>query len=152
MLRLFFNRASPIVSILELLGLTGMITAIVSWFQDPSWNIKVLLFGIMLFFYLFIRICYLIRWYPDQGRDIGIEVHFKKCLVPTSYIITVMMLGFLPSWETPFLVLANLLLSIIVFVNGIIIGFHFKDKETLPINALSLKGYNDIPHPKEYRP
>ena len=151
-LKLFFDRSSFIVKLMEILGLIGIAIAIVRWSQNPHLDTPVILFIIMGVLYIFIRTCYLIRWYPRQGRDIGIEVHFKKSLVPTSYILFFTMLSFLTGLEIIFLILAVVMFSIVAFVNGILIGFHLKDRETMPINALSLKKYDEIPHPRKYSP
>ena len=150
MLKLLFGRSSHLVQLLELGGLFGMALMLVRWFQEPLWNATVVLFLTFTLLYLFIRLCYLIHWYPGEGRDIGIEVHLKKSLVPTSYILPVVILSFVIGGEVFFLILGTLMLAIIAFVNILMIGFHFKDDASLPINSLSLKRYDEIPHPKEY--
>jgi hypothetical protein len=152
MLKLLFGRSSVLVTIMDLLGLTGLATTIVVWSQNPYWNFTVILFTIFCVLHFFIRVCYLIHWYPQEGRDIGIEVHFKRCLVPANYLVPVVLLSFLVGWEIFFLIIGNIFFTLVTLVNIFMIGFYFKDKSNFPVNSLSLKPYDQIAHPQEYTP
>ncbi len=120
-------------------------------------------FGFYLFLltiYLFIRICDAIPWYPKQetpsgysNRQVGIRVHFQKAIVPTSYVLFITSTVCLTtggasateSWWTPLqfatVILADLCLLLVASVNGILIWFHLRDKEQMPVNYFSLNKY-----------
>ena len=107
-------------------------------------------FLFLLATYLFVRICALIRWYPKEERPaegpkrIGIEIHFIKALVPTSYILAItstFCLLDIPYLTTGIVIFADLLMLIVAPVNGIQIYFHLKDKDPFPINYFSLNKY-----------
>ncbi|MDO8462525.1 MAG: hypothetical protein Q7S98_06710 [Deltaproteobacteria bacterium] len=138
MLRFFFGRSSRFVGFLEMAGLVQslILLQLIHWQEGLElWEG----FFLLLFAqYLFIRVCDLIAWYPRQGRGIGIEVHFKKALVPTSYILALSLFIVLAGFHLPILIVANLLTAVIATVNGILIWFYFYDKEELPVNYFSL--------------
>ena len=97
-----------------------------------------LLFCIMLLLYIFIRLCATRRWYPSEApRYSGIELHFKKALVPTGYILAICgLLGLIFS-PTPFLIIEIVLLTLIGHVNVILIHLRRKDNDPTPVNAFS---------------
>lgn len=167
MTRFFFNRHSKIVGLLELAGV--VLAALVLW-RDWGWfDLRFCLFLLMLSCYLIIRICDWIPWYSKSQRviggtidktesccsspkrlDIGIEVHFKKALVPTSYILFLasLMIYLEVSYISMGLViLADLMMIVVTPVNGIMIYFHFKDKDPMPINYFSNNIYLNEKHP-----
>lgn len=91
------------------------------------------------FFILFCLLCLVITfirfypWYKQQDRGAGIEEHFEKTMVPTSYIMVVTNIIY-HFWSSgwPFLLFASLLLLIIQSVNFILLTFHFRDKDPTP--------------------
>ncbi|MBI2081997.1 MAG: hypothetical protein HYT76_00360 [Deltaproteobacteria bacterium] len=140
--KLLFNRSAPLLRLLEAIGVINSFFFLRS--REPD-----LLFGLYLFLllaYLFIRVCNALRWYSKEesarwGRSIGIRVHFQKALVPTSYILaivsTICLLGI--DWlSLTMTLLADICMLIIAPVNGILIWFHCRDQEKMPINYFSL--------------
>lgn len=93
--------------------------------------------------YLWVRICDLVPWYGlgPEGKNLGIRVHFEKALVPTSYILAVassLCLAGMGGLSLAAVILADLCMLIVAPVNGILIWFHFHDREELPVNYFSL--------------
>lgn len=94
-------------------------------------------FGIYLFLYLFLRFCTTVRWHRGAKRYEGIELQFKKAMIPTSYILAMTSgVGFVTG-SSILLWLAISLLAIIAHVNCILLTLHYKDKNTTPINYFS---------------
>lgn len=143
MFKILFNRYSLVVRLMELIGVINSIIYL--------WNFEAAyLYLFLLLTYLFVRTCALVRWYPNGERPkmgvkhIGIEVHFVKALVPTSYILAVtstFCLLDIPYLTTGIVIFADLLMLIVAPVNGIQIYFHLKDKDPFPINYFSLNKY-----------
>ncbi len=148
MLKILFNRSSSVVRFLELIGALGSVLYLKHNLHLISLNTGLFLF--LLATYFFIRFCDLKNWYPREDRSrhkeakIGIEVHFHKALVPTSYILAITsffcLLG-LPFITPAILVIADLMMSVVVLVNGILICFHKRDKDSLPVNYFSSNQY-----------
>ena len=142
MLKIFFNRNSRVVRILEVVGVINSVILLKN--RLPVIDVAVTLYLFLFLGYLFIRICDWIHWYPGEPRGIGIEVHFKGVLVPTSYLLSVTSIfAFLgiPFLSTGIILFANLLMLIVIPVNIILIYFHLRDKDPLPINYFSLNKY-----------
>lgn len=87
--------------------------------------------------YLALRFCATLRWHKKAKRYDGIELQFKKAMIPTSYIMALTSaVGYLTG--TTFLLwVAIFLLAILLHVNVILLYLHFKDKNTTPINYFS---------------
>ncbi len=142
MLKILFNRSSPVVRLLEIVGVVNSffyLRSVIEAFDLTTW-----LFLFLLLCYLFIRVCDLIHWYPGEPRGLGIEVHFKKALVPTSYILSIASLFCLlslPIVTLSVVILADILMLIIAPVNGILLWFHCRDHDPMPINYFSLNKY-----------
>ncbi|MDO8644914.1 MAG: hypothetical protein Q7S00_08130 [bacterium] len=133
MLKFFFNRFSWVARFAEGLGVIGTYF----FLQLFHWGELTLTEGLFLLVvaqYLFIRTCDLIAWYPHEGRQLGIEVHFKKVVVVASYGLALAAWSCLFGFKLPTLIFTNLVLLFISFVNGTQIWFHFHDEEELPIN------------------
>jgi hypothetical protein len=148
MLKILFNRESLVVRFLELVGIAG--SALFLKRKLPAVDVTTGFFLFLLVAYLFVRICAWIRWYPkgerpaDGPKRIGIEVHFIKALVPTSYILaitSIIVLLDIPYLSTSIVIFADLLMLVVAPVNGIQIYFHLRDKDPLPINYFSLNKY-----------
>ena len=134
-LKLFFNRKGAVVSCFAVAG----------WFLI-IWNLSRLPSegnegGVLTvtFLVLFVLFCFFITitrffpWYPKAFRGCGIEEHFEKTIVPTSYMMVATAIVY-HLWEScwPFLAFAGLLLTIIISVNFILLYFHFRDQDPLP--------------------
>lgn len=156
MLKLFFNRSSYAVRLMEVIGVTFSILYLKEHFYPLT--ITSLLFLFLIITYLFIRICDWIPWYAlrnikgKRSRDVGIRVHFEKSLVPTSYILAitslVCFLG-IPILSFTLLVISVLMMMVIAPVNAILVHFHSKDTDPLPINHFSANDYLQVGWHKE---
>lgn len=122
------------------IGLTIIGWALAVWnlYRLPNeWTHRGVATGIL--FIIYIILCALITltrffpWYKPQDRGAGIEEHFEKTLVPTSYIMVVINAVFI-FWKNAWpLVLAGMpLLLVIISVNFILIYFHRRDKNPTP--------------------
>lgn len=151
-LKVLFHRTSPIVRTLEVGGVALSTLYFKRAWETYGFDLNTGLFCFLVVSYLFIRACDLIPWYPKRTRRegqperVGIQVHFQKALVPTSYILfltSLLALWRVPVVSTTVLVLADLMMLVIAPVNGIQIYFHLRDKDPLPINYFSLNEYKD---------
>lgn len=147
-LKILFHRTSPIVRILEILGLIFSAWAFFKFYGAFGYRM-----GFFLAFfgeYIFLRFCDSFPWYPlserpaGRGQKIGIEVHLQKSLVPASYILAIV--AFLQIHPIPYLsfflaAFAFFLGLVLSSVNGILIYFHFRDKDPLPMNFFSNNRY-----------
>lgn len=142
MIVLLFNRFSRAVLAMEALGAILAAVAAAQLFMGAAWGATwgaaaKCLFAAVLILYAFIRICASVRWYKDIPRYSGIELQFKKALVPTSYIMAIAC-GASLLWPTAaVLAAAALLLAVIAHVNVILIYFHIRDHSRTPINFYS---------------
>lgn len=140
MLKFLFGRYSRFVRFLELTAVLFSGIIVSRWAERGFGIVPDYLFALLLLHYLFIRFCYLYRWYPGiASRDpseteLGIEIHFLKALVPTSYILSLTALLFLIGLAWPATILSNLMMIVVSGVNVILIGFHFRDNDILPVN------------------
>lgn len=148
-MKVLFHRTSPVVRSLEIVGLVLSIFYLkqkLKGFDATAW-----LFCSFFALYLFVRICDLIPWYPSLktsmggiGGRAGIRVHFQKALVPTSYLFAVTALFALldlPVISIAVVLFSDLMMLVVAPVNGILIYFHRRDKDPLPINYFSQSHY-----------
>src|SRR5262249_50206872 len=106
-------------------------------------------FAFVFLCYVFLRVCDLSPWYKGFNKAAnspkrGIEVHFQKTLVPTSYALFVTAFACLlriPILSAAVVALACVMMMIIVPVNFILISFHRRDRDPLPINYFSSNEY-----------
>lgn len=134
-LKFFFNRKGGVVTSLTIIGWLAA-----SWhlYHLPAeWASRGALTGTLYLAFLslcfFITLTRLIPWYASKDRGAGIEEHFEKTLVPTSYIMVITnLLYFL--WKScwPFLLFTLPLLLLIIGVNLILLYFHSRDKDPTP--------------------
>lgn len=131
MLKFFFNRFSKVVYTMEILG----VLLTVGWVtQTKAVSIPLVIY---LVEYLSLRFCATLRWHKGAKRYEGIELQFKKAMIPTSYIM-VLTSGVGYFTGTTFLLwVAIFLLAILLHVNVILLYLHWKDKNTTPINYFS---------------
>lgn len=140
MLRFFFNRLSPVVLLVEILGVIGLIGFLGSKTWWVEWRTFARIgFGLFIILWLAVRFFGTVKWYPresglTQARYLGIETHFSKMLVPNAYIIFITALWlWLGGWPV-FMWIANMPLLLFVTVNTILLSFHYQDKDTTPAN------------------
>lgn len=108
--------------------------------DQPSWLTKTLL-AIYIVEYLFLRLCATKRWYKNAARYEGIELHFKKGMIPTSYMMAVASgVGFFTG-STLLLWPVIVLIGVIAHVNVILFALHYKDKNKTPVNYYSNNKY-----------
>lgn len=137
MLSFFFNRFSRMVLAMEVVGLLLFaIAAVRIWGGNASLLARIL-FATVLIEYAFIRFCTTRRWYRGVPRFSGIELQFKKALVPTSYILAIIGLLLLPFPSAVPLAVAALLLAVVAHVNVILLYFHASDRDPTPVNFYS---------------
>lgn len=162
MLKFFFNKESKVVYAMEALGVIFLIALVVTWWPSGKSVSQQTAFFLYIILYLFMRFCTIAKWYDTNGRNTlippalstkhetqdtrhekhpGIELHFKKVMVPTSYILAIFSLFLLIGAPGFMLYFADFLLVIIAHVNMILIYFHVKDKETVPVNYFSHNKY-----------
>lgn len=134
MLKFFFNKESKIVYVMEALGVIGIFTLIATSWPVGKTIIQLAGFYTFIGLYIFIRIFASLRWYRNAERYEGIELQFKKALVPTSYIMPMFSALLLLGSPAFVLYFADLLLIVIAHVNVILIYFHLRDHESLPVN------------------
>ena len=102
---------------------------------------------LLLLQYGFVRACHGINWYPEAKHrrtgdpELGIEVHFLKALVPTSYILAASSLLFFFGMQWTSMILANLMLFVVSGVNGILVAFHWRDDRRIPVNYFTRNLY-----------
>lgn len=136
MIKFFFNRFSKMVSLMEVLGIIFMGAAFMRTANHAS-PLTITLFAAVSVEYAFIRYCAIRRWHKDAPRYSGIELQFKKALVPTSYILAITGACLMLFSGLFLLIIAAFLLAVIVHVNVILIYFHRRDKDKLPPNFFS---------------
>lgn len=142
MLKFFFNRSSLIVRSFEVVGLILSIFIFKSRLSSGGWLMR--LYLLVCVFWVFLHVCVWIRWYPSESRGRGIEVHFRKMLVPAAYLVVLTSLlllvpFFLPAFFA--LLFANLIFGIMVFINVSLIYFYFQDQDPMPVNFFSANRY-----------
>lgn len=140
MLKLFFNKESPVVYAAEAVGalLLGVFLWRGTWRAWSPLSLGAL--GVCCVSYLFLRFCATYRWYPRAGhaaKYLGIEMHFKKALVPTAYLLALTG-GWLCAGGSPLaLSLVDPLLLLIAHVNVHLLRFHRQDHDPTPVNCFS---------------
>lgn len=141
MLRFFFDRFSKVVVMMEIAGVIfSALWLAEAWQNQPVLLSKILL-GTYLGEYLILRFCATWRWHPEAKRYEGLELHFKKIMIPTSYILAIFSLAgwlaniFLHLW------LAVALMGIMIYANLTLLYLHGKDKNKTPINYFSGNKY-----------
>lgn len=160
MLRILFGRYSRLVRTLEVVTLLCAGWIITQRVQTASWFAADTLLAVLWGHYVFIRFCHMFPWYPNAWHrdpevpELGIEVHFIKSLVPTSYILAISSLVHLthiPWLSWTILITANLMMVVVSGVNVILLSFHLRDKDPLPVNHFTHNLHLDEMERKERR-
>lgn len=122
---------------MEIVGIPLLAMATIRLFKGGASALTSVLLILVIAEYAFIRYCASRRWHRNAPRWSGIEKHFKKALVPTSYIIAILgaCLLLFPSALLP--AIAAFLLAVVVHVNVILLYFHFRNKDDTPANYYS---------------
>lgn len=142
MLSFFFNRFSKAVVIAEAIGILLLPMAIARVFFSKSISaFALILFVLVLVEYAFIRFCAGRRWHKNSPRYSGIELQFKKVIVPVSYLMPATWLIFIPTLSAAPLLFAAIFLGVIAYINMTLLHFHFHDRETIPVNHFSSGAY-----------
>lgn len=129
--------------LVHVLALAGWIETITHLIQLKSqWISRGSLTGYLFIFFSFLAfVITLLRFIPWNGpnnRGYGIEEHFEKTIVPSSYILVITnTLHFLWIKGWPILLVASLMLIVIQGVNIILLYFHFKDYDLTPPSYFS---------------
>lgn len=126
---------------MEVLGVLFTAGWLVRLFQNPPGLLTKIIFAVYCFEYLFLRFCTTVRWYRQAKRYEGIELQFKKGMIPVSYLMALTSgVGFFTG-STLLLWPAVVLITIVAHVNVILLYLHFKDPNTTPINYFSGNKY-----------
>lgn len=142
MLKLFFNRKSPIVRAMEILG----VVALGIFFRHGGWQAWPLAPRIALCWFLalivFLRICATVRWYPPHKRpeplcDCGIETHFRKVYVSGAYLLGIVGCWLAFGWSPRILYYVDAVLLVFAHPHLILLYLHYKDTSLSPVNELS---------------
>lgn len=137
MLKFLFYRFGKTVLVLEIVGALLLAAAAARAQIQGSSLLQAILLGSLVALYLFLRFCATKRWYRDCPRWSGIELQFKKALVPTSYILTLSGAWY---WLAPSawpLFIAAAMLAVVAHVNVILLFLHRRDRGTAPAGAYS---------------
>jgi len=133
MLSFFFNRFSKTVLLMEIAGFSLMaIDFALTARRGPSPSLVLILMVLLL--YAFIRYCASRRWYKGVPRYSGIELQFKKAMVPTSYTMALTGLLFLAWPSAIWPGIALLFLAVVAHVNVILLYLRNKDTDPTPVN------------------
>ena len=137
MISLLFNRFSKAVTAAEIVGLISLFTGAARLLYIGTGIIGYALIAIVALLYVFIRCCTSIRWYRGVPRYSGIELQFKKAMVPTAYAMALMGTWLVVAPSTIPLVILALALAVVAHVNVILIRFHLRDLDKTPVNFYS---------------
>ncbi len=132
MLRFLFHRFSPTVLALEGVGALLIGAAAARALIQGCGLPQGILLGAVIALYLFLRLCATKRWYRGCPRWSGIELQFKKALVPASYILAISGSWY---WLSPSawpLLIAAAMLAVVAHVNIILLFLHRRDRGTTP--------------------
>jgi Ca2+/Na+ antiporter len=138
MLRFFFHRYSPMVRLMELIGFAGIVFVSWQFFAGRLSILESIFLILILIGYLFLRFCTMRRWYKAVSRSHGIGLQFEKAMVPSGYILAVMMWLFVILKSPAILAIVAFLLAVIAHVNIILLALHFKDRDKTPVNSFSM--------------
>lgn len=146
MIKLLFGRFSIAVKIAEACGIALMFFALVRCYRLNRSVTSFALISSSIVLYAFIRYCTTRRWYKEVALYSGIEVQFRKALVPTGYTMAICAAWYLLFPSVIPLIIAAAFLIVIAHVNIILLYFHLRDKDETPVNFYSsgsfLKGHH----------
>jgi amino acid transporter len=132
MIKFFFNRFSPMVTLMEIIGVILLIFTLASMITQGASLLAWILYSIVAVEYLFLRYCTSRRWYKDSPRYSGVELHFRKAIIPTGYSFTLMLPLFLITRWSIFLAVIAFVFAIFAHINIILLTFHRRDRDKTP--------------------
>lgn len=137
MIKLLFYHRSPLIAVIEALGAVAIVAVGVRAQAIGSDSLTWFALAAVIAEYLFIRYCATRRWHANAQRYEGIELQFKKGMVPTAYIILIgsALFQFIPHAST--LIIMAILLAVVGHVNVILLYLKRRDREQLPVNYFS---------------
>jgi hypothetical protein len=149
MLRWLFSRESTVVRLVEALGVLLTLASVQRLLAPAaSPTARWLCFAVIVL-YLFIRICATIRWYRGVPPFSGIERQFADALVAASYILALVMGWYLLAGAVLPLAIAAVPLLFFAYVNVILIFFHLRDRDAVPVNYYSSGRFLSEDTPRE---
>lgn len=93
------------------------------------------LYGILVVFAL-------TPWYGWKHKGLGIEDHFEKILVATTYLMLLINALLFFGLEISFLnILFSVLFFVLIILNGVLLSYHFKDKDPTPPGFFTTNKY-----------
>lgn len=137
MIKLLFGRFSMAVKIAEACGFVLMFFALVRCYRLDRGVMSIALISLSILLYAFIRYCTIKRWYKDVPPFSGIELQFRKALVPTGYTMAICAAWYLLFPSIIPLIIAAAFIIVIAHVNIILLYFHLRDKDKTPVNHYS---------------
>jgi hypothetical protein len=137
MITTLFGRHSTAVKVMEGVGVVLVPFALTRCAMVREGTSHYALIAAILVIYAFIRLCATARWYRDVPRCSGIELQFRKALVPTGYAMTICLSLYLVFGWLGFLVLCAFLLVVVAHVDCILLYFHHRDRDPTPVNFYS---------------
>lgn len=94
-----------------------------------------ILYGILVFFAF-------IPWYGLKYKGLGIEDHFEKILVATTYLMLLVNALLFFGLSISFLnILFSILFFALIILNGVLLSYHFKDKDPTPPGFFTTNKY-----------
>lgn len=137
MIALLFNRHSTSVKVMEGVGVVLLPFALIRCRMTDAGIWHYALIAAIMLIYAFIRFCATVRWYKGVPRYSGIELQFKKALVPTGYTMAISFALYLIFGWLAFLIACAFVLAVVAHVNIILIYFHYRDPDRTPVNHYS---------------
>ncbi len=134
MLKKFFNRFSKIVYAMEIVGAILIPANLYRIFTGSYSTSLIKLYLLWILSYLFVRFCATIRWHLTSERYSGIELHFKKIMVATSYVMAIFGLFHLIFPNIVWSIIPLVFFAINVSVNLTLAYFSLIDKDRTVAN------------------
>lgn len=136
MIKFFFNRFSKAVIVVEIAGVFLMCAGARHLYTRGGIFAQIL-FAAVVLEYVFLRFCAGKRWHRNYPRFSGVELHFRKAMVSTAYIMA--LAGAILMISTSFipLLIAFVLLGFLAHVNVILLCLKTRDTDKTPPNFFS---------------
>jgi len=141
MARFLFNHRSPVIQVVEIMGVVTFIIMIGRMAHHTTPIASWCLWAIVLTEYVFIRYCASRRWYRDSVRGSGIELQFKRAHSPNAYLLFLASLCYLMAPSLVFPAVVAFLLAVIAHINVILLYLARRDTSSLPVNCFSNPHY-----------
>jgi hypothetical protein len=136
-IRILFHHRGRAVDVVEILGVIALGAAAWRMASAETSAAAWIAFALVVVEYAFIRYCATVRWYEDAERYEGIELQFKKGMVPTAYVLFLGGLLFQLISSLPVLLVMVAMLAVVGHVNIILLHLRSKDRDGMPVNFFS---------------